>query len=152
MLIFGIDTGTRTGWSFYDSKKQKVIESGVMDFSKKRGESNGMMFLRFRKWLRDMILDYGPGLIAYEQAHHRGGAATEIGVNLTGRVQEVAEEYVVPCATVHTATLKKFATGKGNAGKLAMIEAAKSFLGREPIDDNEADAVHISRWAAEEYA
>ena len=32
------------------------------------------------------------GLVVYEQAHHSGGAATEICVNLTGRVQEISED------------------------------------------------------------
>ena len=47
--------------------------------------------------------------------------------------------------------LKKFATGKGQAGKPAMIAAAEPIIGRDPIDDNEADAVRVARWGAKEF-
>jgi len=148
MKILALDTATKTGWCIYEGR---VIESGVQDFSKKRGESNGLMFMRFRKWLADLCALVEPDLIVYEQAHHRGGAATEICVNLTGRVQEIAANRGIEAAPVRTNSLKKFATGHGKASKEMMIEAAKPFLGRVPIDDNEADAVHVARWAQEEY-
>ena len=45
-------------------------------------------------------------------------------------------------------TIKRFATGKGNADKTAVIEAmcARGFA---PRDDNEADAIAILLWAIE---
>jgi Holliday junction resolvasome RuvABC endonuclease subunit len=151
MRIIGLDTATKTGWAIFDSASGKIIESGVQDFAKRRGESNGLMFLRFLKWLSQIIDTARPDLIAYERAHHRGGAATEICVNLTGRVQEAAADNGLECATVPTMTLKKWSTGRGNAGKPEMIAAARKLIGREPIDDNEADAVMIAAWAACEY-
>lgn len=150
MKILALDTATKTGWAIWDG--DRILESGVQDFTKRRGESNGLMFLRFRKWLYSLCETVMPDLIAYEQAHHRGGAATEIGVNLTGRVQEIAAAMGVETVPVATGTLKKFATGRGNAEKTEMIEAAFTFLGRDPLDDNEADAVHLARFAAQEYA
>ena len=45
-----------------------------------------------------------------------------------------------PYALVAPATLKKFATGKGNADKTAMAIAALKRGGREFRDDNECDA------------
>ena len=152
MIVLGIDAATKTGWSLYDSDNNKVVESGVQDFSKKRGESNGLMFLRFRKWLFDLIVAARPGIICYEQSHHRGGAATEIGYGLTTRIQEAATEHKIEYAPVRTTTLKKWATGKGNADKDLMVAAAKVVLGREPVSDDEADAVHVSRWGAEQFA
>ncbi|MEE9316105.1 MAG: hypothetical protein V3U97_03245, partial [bacterium] len=49
-------------------------------------------------------------------------------------------------------TLKKFATGKGNAGKPEMIAACKSSYGITPCDDNEADALHLLAWARLEFS
>ena len=44
--------------------------------------------------------------------------------------------------------MKRHATGKGNAGKQAMIAAARA-RGFHPTDDNEADAIAILLWALE---
>lgn len=150
MIILSLDVATKTGWALMSSGN--VLESGVEDFSRKRGESSGMMFLRFRKWL-EFVLKWPVefDLVVYEQSHFRGGAATEICVNLTGRVQECCAEHGIEYATVHTATLKKWATGHGKASKEDMIKRAKEILKRDPIDDNEADAVLIGAWATQEY-
>ncbi len=148
MKILALDTATKTGWAI--CRDGKIFESGVQDFSKKRGESNGIMFLRFRNWLGAMM-DLKPDVVAYERPHHRGGPATEIAVNLAGRVQEVASEKGIEYGIVQTTTLKKWATGMGNASKEEMMVEAGKHLGRTPIDDNEADAVLIALWAWEEY-
>ena len=148
MVILSLDAATKTGWCIL--KDGKIIESGVQDFSKKRGESNGAMFFRFRNWLNS-ILVIGIDFISYEQAHHRGGAATEICVNLTGRIQEACAERNIEYASIHTGTLKKWATGSGKGDKALMIARARNFLGREPIDDNEADAVLMAFHTEQEY-
>lgn len=151
-MILALDTGTKTGWALIDGGK--VIESGVQDFSKKRGESNGGMFLRFRRWLIEIAQDEDgntPNLLVYEQAHHRGGAATEICVNLTGRVQEVAATLNIEVAAYHTAHLKKWATGKGRADKDAMIKRAEVLAEKKVEDDNEADAILCGLMAWEDY-
>ena len=152
MRILGLDMATKTGYALYDTKLGGITESGVQDFAKKRGESNGIMFLRFRKWLNELVDLCGTvDLIVYEQAHFRGGAATEICVGLQTRAQEIAAQVGIESAPVKTNTLKKFATGNGRAGKDEMVEAAKPFLGRDPVDDNEADAVHVAMWGAKEF-
>lgn len=152
MVILGLDCATKTGWSLYDTISKTVIESGVEDFKKKRGESNGMVFIKFRKWISDM-LTFAPqiGLVIYEQAHHKGGAATNLLVGLTTRVEEACDEHEIQYSTVRTTTLKLEMTGHGNAGKPEMISASEKFLGRRPIDDNEADAVLISVYGAKMY-
>ena len=148
MNILALDCATRTGWALWD--KGKLIESGVQDFTKRRGDSNGILFLNFRIWLTRMLLN-NITLVVYEQAHHRGGAATEICVNLTGRVQEMCSELKIEYTTVHSNTLKKWATGDGRADKGEMMVQAGNILGRKPIDSNEADAVMMAAYASENY-
>ena len=154
MKILGIDPGLKCGWSIIDAETNLVTDSGVEDFSKKRGESNGLVFLRFRKWLERMVDFAGPRLqlIVYEQAHHRGGYATELGVGLMTRIQEVAAVHKIHYASVHTATLKKWATGHGHADKELMMKESVRYLGREPVSDDEADSVLIAFWGMEEYS
>ena len=122
MRIIALDTATKTGFAIYSEKE--LTESGVHDFTKKRGESNGLLFIKFRLFVKNLISVVKPDVVIYEQAHHRGGAATELCVNLTGRVQEVCEEMGVEYMVCRTTVLKKHATGKGNAGKDEMVKAA----------------------------
>jgi Holliday junction resolvasome RuvABC endonuclease subunit len=44
-------------------------------------------------------------------------------------------------------TIKRHATGKGNAGKGEVLAAMRQ-RGHAPADDNEADALAILYWAA----
>ena len=145
MNILALDTATKTGWAtFFDHR----VSSGVQEFGLRRGESAGMRFLRFRAWLKKMA-EYAPGkidLIVFEQAHHRGGAATQLCVGLVTDVLAFAADIEAETMPVHTGTLKKWATGKGNAGKDEMkLEARKR--GYKPIDDNEADACLLLEYA-----
>ena len=81
--------------------------------------------------------------------HHRGGAATACCVGLVTEIQAFAAEHNIEIMPVHTASLKKFATGSGRANKLEMIEAAKA-RGWDPVDDNEADACSLLDYALNE--
>ncbi|WP_300456655.1 hypothetical protein [Desulfobacula sp.] len=148
MNILTLDLAIKTGWAtFFDHK----ISSGVQEFGLARGESVGMRFLRFRAWLKKMA-EYAPGkidLIVYEQAHHRGGAATQLCVGLVTDALAFAADIGADTMPVHTGTLKKYATGKGNAGKELMKLAARA-RGYKPVDDNEADACMLLEYALED--
>lgn len=64
-----------------------------------------------------------------------------------GAVRTVLMELGVPYVLITPATLKAFATGRGNADKTAMAIAALKRSGREFADDNQVDAAWL-RWAA----
>jgi hypothetical protein len=135
MNILALDLATKTGWATNINRT-----SGIQTFDVRRGESPGMRFLRCRGWLSEMqnllgVID----VIVYEQAHHRGGAATACCVGLVSTVQTFAAEQNIELMAVHTGELKRWATGKGNANKQAMVQAART-RGWDPSDDNEADA------------
>jgi Holliday junction resolvasome RuvABC endonuclease subunit len=146
MNILALDCATKVGWATLINGR---IDSGVQDFSKRRGESNGMMFLRFRKWLyNDMRSEFD--VVAYEQPLHRGGAATEICVNFAGRAQEFAASIGAETIAPFPSTIKKAITGSGRASKEDMMAWFKKQTGREPIDENEADAFAILRFTMNE--
>ena len=151
MNILALDLATRTGWAIV--RDGKVFESGVWDFSKDyQGDGRHYGHLFRALWYKlDQWCTAGT-FIAYELAHHRAGPATRIsvGMNATVLLFAARREMAAPRA-VHTATLKKWATGSGRADKGAMIAWAASKLGRQPEDDNEADAVAVGLWAAGEY-
>lgn len=148
MTILALDLATKTGWAV--ARNSEIIESGVQDFALRRGESHGLMFLRARRWCLDTAKTAGAGLIAYEQAHYRGGASTEVCVGLVTHVMGVAAELCLESMPIHTATLKKWATGSGTSKKPEMIAAARVKSGRYPADDNEADAILLALYACEQ--
>ncbi len=59
------------------------------------------------------------------------------------------EEHAIPHEGAPVGTIKKFITGKGNAGKAAVIAAVKA-LGRQPEDDNEANTLALLHFAREQ--
>lgn len=148
MNILALDCGTNTGWA---SEVDGRIESGVQDFSLKRGESKGIRFLRFNTWLKIMLELVKPHIVVYEMAHLRGGHATEILVGMTTRIEEFCEGKNIEYSSVHSAMLKKFSTGSGKANKEDMMKAASLKFGRLIDSDDEADALLILEWARQEF-
>lgn len=148
--ILALDLATATGWALRDARG--VVTSGVMTFSLRRGESSGMRLLRFRRWLREMLGDGKVLLVAYEQPvihRKRRQLNASVAHNLEGVLLPELEgrvDYVSPTP----AEVKKHATGKGNAAKAQMIEAARERWGVEVQDDNEADALCVLAWTLEE--
>lgn len=150
--LLAIDPGTHLGWAVsYDGR----VESGVEDFSLARGESPGMRFIRFNAWLAEMCGSAKPEIILYEQPHLRGGAATDVLVGITTRIDEACALRGIEHASVHSSTLKKSATGHGNADKGTMLAAANvrwaETLGRAIHSDDEADALHLLAHGIKKY-
>lgn len=146
MNILALDCGTKTGYAAYCNK---TIQSGVQKFDLKRGESKGMRFIKFNAWLCEMLTAMRPELVVYEMAHHRGGAATELTIGMVTRIQEMCEKMEIEYTSIHSKSLKKFITGKGQADKVAMISAARKRYDINIIDDNHADALLMLTWARE---
>jgi len=148
MIILALDLGRKTGWALH---QHGAITVGTQEFPLKRGESPGMVYLRFGGWLEEIskMSLHRIGLVCYEQVHHRGGTATELLVGLQTRLQEFCALHKIEIAGVHTGTLKKWATGNGAAKKEAMLARARE-LGHDVTNDDEADAVLLLRYQMEE--
>ena len=58
------------------------------------------------------------------------------------------EEHAIAYQGVPVGTIKRYATGKGNADKAAMVSAMRA-RGFAPADDNEADALALLLWATD---
>lgn len=108
-----------------------------------------MRYLRFRHFLSE-FLGHGLGLVVYEEVRrHLGTDAAHVYGGFQATLSAWCEDHVIPYKAVPVGTIKQFATGKGNAGKEAMIEAAIA-AGFSPKDDNEADAIHLLRLTLKE--
>jgi len=148
--ILALDLGSKTGWA--TATVGGRVTSGVQEFALQRGESAGMRFIRFNRWLREMLADTKPVLVAYEKPHMRGGYATDLLVGFMTRIQEACVEQGMEHVGVHSLTLKKATCGSGKADKAKMIEWAAERYGKvgAMLDDNEADALCLLAYAERE--
>jgi hypothetical protein len=122
LKILSLDLGTQTGWAF---QTEDMLFSGTEEFRPKRGDTAGMKYLLFNRWIKEVGLELESGdLLAYERAHMRGGAATEILHGFQALVRTYAAERGLETMAVHTATIKKETTGSGKANKFDMLEYA----------------------------
>ena len=144
MAVLAFDLGTTTGWAVLDDQGNRV-DSGVLKLAGRRHEGGGMRYVRFRASLRELLTIAEPAVVAYEEVRrHMGTDAAHVYGGLLATLQAELEERSVPYLGLPVSTVKKLATGKGNAGKDMMIEAAQRRWKHEPVDDNEADALWVA--------
>ena len=144
--ILALDLGTTTGWALRSS--DGAISSGSASFRPRRFEGGGMRFLRFKRWLAE-IKDMTGGIDALhfeEVRRHVSTDAAHVYGGFLATLTAWCEHHQIPYQGVPVGTIKKHATGKGNAGKDLVI-AAMTALGHAPADDNEADALALLHWA-----
>jgi Holliday junction resolvasome RuvABC endonuclease subunit len=146
MSVLALDLGTRTGWAHAGA--DQIVTSGVTEFRNDRWQGGGMRFLRFRAWLDEMRrLTGGFDQLVYEQVRrHAGADAAHVFGGWLAILSVWCEQNGIAYQGVPVGTIKRHATGKGNAPKDAMIAAARA-RGFNPTDDNEADALAILLWA-----
>jgi len=140
--VLALDLGAHLGWALWQNG---VVTSGVWNLQKstqRRFEGPGMKFIRFVNLLGELPI---PTLIGFEEvrrhlgvdaAHAYGGYMSQLSAFCDGRKPQI------PYQAIPVATIKKRATGSGNASKEEMIAACEKALSHTPEDDNEADA----RW------
>ena len=146
--ILALDLGTHTGWAL--QQRDGTITSGTEQFSPRRFEGGGMRYLRFKRWLNEIRNHSGEiNAVFFEEVRrHAGVDAAHAYGGFMGHLTAWCEQHNIPYQGVPVGTIKKHATGKGNASKSEMISAAQA-RGHAPIDDNEADALALLHWAIE---
>ncbi|PWG16108.1 hypothetical protein DFK10_13660 [Salibaculum griseiflavum] len=146
--LLALDLGTTTGWALHGA--DGLITSGTVSFRPSRFDGGGMRYLRFTNWLGELERLSGPiAAIWFEEVRrHAGTDAAHVYGGLMATLTAWAEMRGVPYEGVPVGTIKRHATGKGNANKDAMIAAARA-RGVSPADENEADAIAILLWAME---
>jgi hypothetical protein len=144
--LLALDLGSTLGWGV--RLADGTITSGTATFRPGRFEGGGMGWLRFRRWLDSMAASAAPlGSIVFEEVRrHAGTTAAHVYGGFLAHLTAWCEGVGVPYQGVPVGTIKRFATGKGNAGKDAVIAAMRA-RGFAPADDNEADALALLLWA-----
>jgi Holliday junction resolvasome RuvABC endonuclease subunit len=139
MNVLALDLGSKTGYAI---EKDGRITAGTKKLKHGR-HASGLRFLDFRNWLIETIEAYNIYIVFFERVYgHKGTAAAHVYGGFMYTLATVCEEKHVRCVGIPVGTIKKFATGKGNATKEEMISVAR-VCGFNPVDDNEADALAI---------
>lgn len=169
MKILALDLGTKTGYALeadnYPLSCGTVVlacDATLREMRKTRGDRRGdVRFFKLIDFLRGIATTFRPDIIVFEDVQF---ATTSIQAHLwatwRAAVWLVAHEFRIAVDCCPVATLKKFATGRGNAKK----EGMAAYLIQNPrfkkarggvldtvtgalIDDNAVDALHLLRWA-----
>ena len=109
-----------------------------------------MRFLRFKRWLTEIKQSVdGIDCLHFEEVrrHVSTDAAHAYG-GFLATLTAWCEHHQIPYQGVPVGTIKKHATGKGNASKDEMVASIRA-RGHRPADDNEADALALLHWAIE---
>lgn len=141
MNILALDLGTKCGWAI-DQRK-----NGVWNFKPSSFDSYGERFRRFKTALESSYEEITHVVYEEVRAHFGVDAAHSYG-GYMAILQTWCIECKIEYKGVPVGTIKKYATGKGNAKKPDMILAAnRLFPSINVIDDNHADALCLLSWA-----
>ena len=147
--ILALDLGTTTGWAL--RAPATPITHGFVSFKSQRFEGGGMRYLRFGRWLAELkatvAAPEGLGAVYVEEVRrHLGVDAAHVYGGLLATLTAWCEQHQIPYLGVPVGTIKRHATGRGNAGKAEVIAAMRA-RGYAVSDDNEADALALLHWA-----
>jgi len=146
MNILTLDLGQSMGWAI--TKNRVVYLSGTENFKPTRYEGGGMCFLRFRKFLNDVLIQLkscgGLEAIYFEEVRFAMYTdAHEVWSGFLATLTGWCEENKIPYCGIPVGTIKKIATGKGSASKEKVIKAMEA-KGHKPKTEDEADAIAIA--------
>lgn len=149
MKILAFDLGTSCGWA--KSLHGGGCVYGTLDLSAGRFSGGGMRYVRFGNELATLI--EGVDLVVFEEVRrHMGVDAAHVYGGLLAVLTAKCESAKIPYEGVPVGTIKKHATGKGNASKSEMVLAAGSWAtGTADLTDDEADAICLLRYAIERF-
>lgn len=146
-MILGLDLASTTGYAYSDDVGG-IQSSGSISFKGSPGDKFNLLF----SWLENEVLSNRPTVIVFEKPHFRGSSATMLCVGFAAIVQMIASKYNIQIIGVASRTVKAFATNNRDADKAEMTVAATQATGKHldvKMDNDQADAIHIARWAAQ---
>jgi Holliday junction resolvasome RuvABC endonuclease subunit len=172
--ILGLDLGTSCGYAYCFIDKESTakprIYAGQLDLSAGPYDSGAIRFIKLRHFLAAIK----PDLVAFEDVKYtpantgfqsvgaiiaRAATACEWFGALKATMATWCEAKGIPSTGIPIGTIKKRATGKGNANKVDIITACNKEFGMNfETDgyensgvDNIADAVYVCSLLLEQY-
>lgn len=150
MIILALDIATNCGYA-YGSLDSEIV-SGSWNFTPRHNESKGMRLVNFKREL-NQLREIGIGLLVFERVSGFHKNSLVVMAEMHGVVKEWAETAGIPYRSYSSNEIKLYATGKGNASKDEMCNAAIYKFGVDcECDDNRADALALFHLAACQYS
>lgn len=165
-IVLGCDLGAHFGYAIGDSSKDnngEIIECDVLDLGKRAKQLRCSRQTALWTWARDLMKEHGVEVFCREdstkilrqETNRRGHTSNKnLGLSLEqhagyAAVLEVLAEIkkLKIVDPVDPRTLKKWATGNGNADKAQMTNAARMLYKVSTEDQNACDAAHVCAWA-----
>ena len=144
-MILALDLGTTAGYAL--GGDEFPPRSGIIDCSLGDNERQGARFLRFYQRIQAIVSERGITSVYYERVDFaKTTRAAHIYGGFWAYLCGFAAYKDLPLVGINVGTLKKYATGKGNADKDLMMSCAQ-LRGWRPEDHNESDALWVLDYA-----
>lgn len=140
--LMSLDIATETGYC-------TSVTSGTWKLGPKKDESKGMRLIRFKGKLKEVCDILKIKMIVFEQVAMYGKFPNLVAAEMVGVLKLFCEENSIEYKSYPPTVIKKFGTGKGNANKDMMVQAAQKYKPGITSDD-EADAVILYHFALED--
>lgn len=159
LTVLGLDTSpTRTGWGkacgqlLVSPPEFGAVKSGI---TVPKAGNLDLSAARIRKQITGLgrlVTDTDPDLIVMEgPSYGSTGAYWHENAGLWWAVVTRIKQSGRPLVIITPSTLKKFATGSGNAKKSAMVGAAVRRFSLDEIGEDEADGLWLAAAGLEHY-
>lgn len=141
MTICALDLATTTG---YASVSHGIVMSGTFKCRQSSKEPWGLCFLRFKRFLREWLIQEKPEQLWYEDVmRFSSNSAAKAYCGLRAVMLMECEAHGVEVRGLSVGTIKKTFAGSGKASKEDMIEAAWRHWKIKTASHDEADSLGI---------
>ena len=131
--VLALDISTKCGYFTIGLSGQKCFKD----------DRTQTRLQKYADWLFKLISDNGIKLVCIEDYVLRYKQSTAILLELHGITKLICADMDIPVITYPVATIKKFATNRGDATKEEMIKAISKRFHIDCKTDDEADAAAI---------
>lgn len=153
MKVLTFDLGSDCGWCLLDTEERRW-RWGRVDLTKRKGEAEARRWVRFERHLEEFAA-VGIDLVVFERVDFsKYQMAAAVLERCRAILTAFFEKREIPCRGVPVKTLKKFATGNGNADKDLMRICAERVFGEvlgktlsPRTSSDEIDALWLARYA-----
>jgi hypothetical protein len=149
-VILALDLGTKTGWAAHAGGGfQRAQSGGTQNFAQGKFAGGGQRFLAFET-LAERASQLADTPRRKSSSKRCGATSALTPRTSTGGLLAIltkwCEQRGIPYQGVPVGTIKKHATGKGNAKQAGHARRRRRRGASRPKDDNEADAIALLRW------